>query len=516
MTNHANSPPRSIVSRRSAAVKANGPSGNLSLNAQHTFDDPYPPAALYLKPDTQPCVVYQSEASNLDPAFSDGSGGSDLFVWCRSGEGSLSTMTNRLLTRTAGGAALNGAAWNPSVSYDGRYVAFVSDASNLAAGGSGTQVYLMNRDPEGDGDLNNSNPSYALVSRTVAGAGGAGNARSWYPSISASGNFVAFASEASNLETRQFDFDLVTPVIDDNGVEDIYLYNHRARRTELVSVRMSPTSDLVTRFAPPLAPGIFRPIHLGGRAVCGFKTLDNYVTATRDSNQFQDDYAPDIFMYDRYAPGSVTQTIKISLAEDGSQTDVFQTSFPAISGNKRFVDFTTEDRCFPVGHLHGGYCHDMINQPRNIMARDLGLQAEEAALGVEPAEASFRGAMPGIVPGKTLVFTLRNWGSAVLTVDSLAIVPGEQALEDDFQVTANGCTGLAAELELTLDGLATNDSCAFSVTFAPQANGWKGTRKAVLTVNWHYAGEAEQIDRSDSIALEGGPLTVFLPMQRRR
>ena len=516
VANHTNNTPRSIVSRQ-ISIKANGPSGNLSLNAQHTFDDPYPPAALYLKPDSQPCVVYQSEASNLDPVFSDANGGSDLFVWCRGGEGSLSTMTNRLLTRTAGGAALDGAAWNPSVSYDGRYVAFVSDASNLAAGASGTQVYLMNRDPEGDGDLNNSAPSYALVSRS--GAGAAGNARSWYPSISASGNFVAFASEASNLETQQFDFDLVTPVSDTNGVEDIYLYNHRARQTELVSVRMSPTSDLVTGLLRLLQRGSFAPsISADGRYVV-FKTLDNYVTPNRDSNPFQDDYAPDIFMYDRYAPGSVTQTVKISLAEDGSQTDVFQTSFPAISGNKRFVDFTTEDRCFPVGHLLGGYCHDMINQPRNIMARDLGPQAEEAALGVEPAGASYLGVLPGTNPddpNKTRVFTLRNWGSAVLTVDSLAIVPlpGGHALEDDFQVTANGCAGLAAELEPALDGLATDDSCTFSVRFAPAANGWR-MRKALLTVSWHYAGESEQVDRSDSIVLEGGPLTVFLPMLRR-
>jgi hypothetical protein len=510
------SPPRSIVSNRSAAVKANGPSGNLSFNVvTRTFGDPYPPAALYLKPDSYPCVVYQSEASNLDPVFSDTNGRSDLFVWCRGGEGSLGTMTNRLLTRTAGGAAANGAAWNPSVSYDGRYVAFVSDASNLTVGASGTQVYLMDRDPEGDGNLNNSNPSYTLVSRASAGA--AGNARSWYPSISASGNFVAFASEASNLETQQFDFDLVTPVSDTNGVEDIYLYNHRARRTELVSVRMSPNSDLVTGLPRLLRQGSFTPsISADGRYVV-FKAFDNYVTPTRDFNFFQDIYAPDIFMYDRLAPGSITQTVKISLAEDGSQTDVIQTSFPAISGNKRFVDFTTEDRCFPVGRsFESGYCHNMSNLPRNIMARDLGLAAEEAALGVEPAGASFRGAMPGIDPGKTLVFTLRNWGNAVLTVDALAIVPvpEEHTLDNDFQVTANGCAGLA-ELPPALDGLATNASCTFSVTFAPQANGWNGTRKAVLTVNWHYAGEAEQIDRSDSIALEGGPLTVFLPMLRR-
>jgi Tol biopolymer transport system component len=521
--NRVMSPQRSTVSRRGSS-KADGPSGNPTFNVEtRTFGDPYPPAVIYLhKTDTitQPCVVYQSKASNLDPAFSDANGRSDLFVWCRqSGEGSLGPNTNRLLTRAASGGAIDGSSWSPSVSYDGRYVAFVSDASNLVPRVTGTQVYLMDRDPEGDGDLNNSNPNYTLVSRTSAGA--AGNGRSWYPSISASGNFVAFASEASNLETQKKDFNLVTPINDTNGKVDVYLYNHRVWQTELVSVRMSASSEsgssgLISGLSRLLQRDSYAPsISADGRYVV-YKTLDNYVTSTRDFNLNQDDYAPDIFMYDRLVSEPTTQTIKISLAEDSSQTDVYQTSFPVISGNKRFVDFTTEDRCFPVGHFFGGYCHELTSTPRNIMARDLGLAVGEAALGVDPAGATFLGGMPVSGGDKTLIFTLKNWGSAALTVDSLAILRGENAKENDFQfVLPNTCSGLTAELEPAIDGLATNDSCTFAVLYAPQMDGWYRERKATLTVYWHYDGESARVDRSDSIALEGRPLTVFLPLLRR-
>jgi Tol biopolymer transport system component len=520
VVNRVMSPQRSTVSKR-GSVKANGPSGNPSFKVEtRTFVDPYPPAVIYLKPDTLPCVVYQSEASNLDPAFGDANGRGDLFVWCRqTGEGSLGPNTNRLLTRAANGAAIDGSAWSPSVSYDGRYVAFVSDASNLVPRVTGMQIYLMDRDPDGDGNLNNSNPSYTLVSRTRAGA--AGNGESKYPSISASGNFVAFTSAASNLETQKNDFDLVTPINDTNGKVDVYLYNQRARQTELVSVRMSASSESASSEPISGLPRLLQrdsyapSISADGRYVV-YKTLDNYVTATRDFNLNQADYAPDIFMYDRLAAEPTTQTVKISLAEDGSQTDVFQTSFPVISGNKRFVDFTTEDRCFPVGHFFGGYCHTMTSLPRNIMARDLGPAVGEAALGIDPAGASFLGGMPVSGGDKTLIFTLKNWGSASLTIDSLAILPGDHAKDNDFQfVLPNSCSGLTAELDPAIDGLATNDTCAFAVLYAPQMDGWYRERKATLTVYWHYDGESARVDRSDSIALEGGPLTVFLPMLRR-
>ena len=87
------------------------------------------------------------------------------------------------------GNAGNGASSQPTISADGRFVAFTSGAPNLASipGASGTQIFL--RDTQTD--------TTTLVSRV--GLGNAGNGDSSQPTISADGRFVAFTSIAPNL-----------------------------------------------------------------------------------------------------------------------------------------------------------------------------------------------------------------------------------------------------------------------------------------------------------------------------
>lgn len=498
-------PGRTLVSRVVNGPVANGHSGNTTYK-DRVFSDPYPPAAVYVRSNDQPCVVYQSNATNLDPGFSDGNARSDLFVWCRSPEDSLYPSTNRLLTRTAAGGAANGDSWHPSVSYDGRYVAFVSDATNLVAGASGTQVYLMDRDPDGDGDLNNTPPAYSLVSRTTSG--GPGNGRSWYPSISASGNFVAFSTQAANLELQLKDLDEVTPLAaDTNNVTDIYLYNHRTGRTQLVSYR--PAVNQFGANSRLLAGDSVTPsISADGRFVA-FKSYAIGVTSQDDNLTI-----PDVFFFDRYAVTIDQSVLMVSLADDSSSTITDQTAFPAISGNRRFVFFTNDDRCFPLGHDTPSINCDAVltNFPRNIMVRDLGPQPGEGALGVAPGAASFTPVLPG--QSKTLTFTLKNWGSQALTVVSLSVVPLAGADPADFTISPNACKGAVAVLDSTLTGLAGDAQCTFTVTYAPTGD-FPGMRRAKVTVAWSYSDGSQTWEREDDIALEGSAIQVYLPAVRR-
>jgi hypothetical protein len=515
-------PTRDLVSKPAGGA-ANGPSGNPTFSAAaRTFSDPYPPLALYVQPDTVPCVVYQSQASNLDASFTDSNGKSDLFVRCRqSATAGPQNAPSHLLTRTSSGQAINGDAWNPSVSYDGRFVAFVSNATNLAAGVSGTQVYLMDRDPDGDGIYNQENdpirpmyPTYTLVSRTAAGA--AGNAKSWYPSLSANGNFVAFASEASNLETQKTDFDGSTPISDTNGKSDIYLYNQRTRRTELVSVRMSSTSGLVVDLPRLLRYDSFTPsISADGRYVA-FKTYDNFVVYSGDDNLDQGAIAPDIFRYDRLETVLDQQIIKISFADSGAQTVYSQTSFPAMSGNKRFVFFTNDDPCFPEGSNVEGHLCQILPYFRNIFARDLGTQPEEAALGAAPGSLTFHDVWPGGSQAATV--TLRNWGSELVSlgINNLAISLEDQAKGFSLPPASDHCS--LQTLSPTVDGVpAAGSACSFQVVFAPPVGGDPGGRLGAVTVSWSYAdpGGPGTIFRTDTIVLDGGTLRSFLPMVRK-
>ena len=99
------------------------------------------------------------------------------------------TNQTSLVSQNAVGTAGNGTSSQPTISPNGQFVAFTSLAANLAAtpGGSGTQIFL--RDTQTN--------TTALVSRV--GLGNAGDGASSQPTISGDGRFVAFTSAASNL-----------------------------------------------------------------------------------------------------------------------------------------------------------------------------------------------------------------------------------------------------------------------------------------------------------------------------
>ncbi len=130
-------------------------------------------------------VVFRSAANNL--VSGDTNGYADVFV-----RDTFSNLTSRVSVNSSGGQAQGGDSNNPSVSADGRFVAFSSTATNLVAGGtSGSHVFLHDRQTG----------TTTLVSVGLDGFT-PGNAASDSSSIwSDGGSFVkvAFRSIASNL-----------------------------------------------------------------------------------------------------------------------------------------------------------------------------------------------------------------------------------------------------------------------------------------------------------------------------
>ena len=77
----------------------------------------------------------------------------------------------------------------PSISADGRYVAFRSDATNLIGGDTNNAQDIFIHDH-----------LFRTTERiSVASDDSQGNAGSYHPSISADGRYVAFRSDATNL-----------------------------------------------------------------------------------------------------------------------------------------------------------------------------------------------------------------------------------------------------------------------------------------------------------------------------
>jgi Tol biopolymer transport system component len=145
----------------------------------------------------------------------------------------------------------------PSISADGRYVAFSSDASNLVSGDTNDTADIFVNDLQ--------TGTTKLIS--VASDGTPGNTYSYRPSISADGRYVAFSSDASNLVSG-----------DTNDTADIFVNDLQTGITKLISVASNETPE--------------RPISADGRYVTFPSNASNLVSG--DTND-----TADIFIYDR-------------------------------------------------------------------------------------------------------------------------------------------------------------------------------------------------------------------------
>jgi Tol biopolymer transport system component len=131
-------------------------------------------------------VAFHSFADNLDPDSNDSV--TDVFVR------DLQTNTTTLASRASGvsGAVGDGQSSEPSISADGRYVAFQSDADNLDPDSDDAFDDVFVRDLQSN--------TTTLASRATGAAGAVGDALSFGPSISADGRRIAFISEGDNLD----------------------------------------------------------------------------------------------------------------------------------------------------------------------------------------------------------------------------------------------------------------------------------------------------------------------------
>ena len=168
-------------------------------------------------------LVFSSTSSNL--AAGDRNGVSDVFrrrlirIRMRSGLG-LQVRT-RLVSGHRGHAG-NGASSHPGVTDDGRYVVFQTDASDLLPGDSNGHTDVV------ESDLRGRRPRHAWVSRSHA-IGQPGNGSSWAPVNSDAGEFVLFASRATNLLPSRSHHD------PNGSVPDVFLWNRRSHNVSLES-----------------------------------------------------------------------------------------------------------------------------------------------------------------------------------------------------------------------------------------------------------------------------------------
>ncbi len=240
-------------------------------------------------------VAFASYASNL--VLDDTNSRIDIFVHDRdTGE------TTRVSMDSFGEQSNNNSSL-PSLSTDGRYVVFESDASNLVLNDSNStrDVFVHDRD------------TGETTRVSVNSSGAEGGDLSSYPAISGDGRFVTFQSHATNLVTG-----------DTNGTTDIFVHDRDTHETTRVSVDSSGTPASFLSFTPDISAD--------GRYVA-FSSIDpNLVSG--DFNGMMD-----IFVHDR----DTGQTSLVSVRDSGSQGDASSIN-PAISADGTHVAFESEGR----------------------------------------------------------------------------------------------------------------------------------------------------------------------------
>lgn len=232
-------------------------------------------------------VAFYSDATNL--VDGDSNGQADVFVRVRAAN------TTERINVGSGGSQANGASVAPSISADGRFIAFQSQATNLVDGDTNAATDVFVRDRESG------------ITERACGAI-QGNGASFSPAISEDGSVVAFMSAASNLVDA-----------DSNGQLDIFICN----RSSGVLSRVSVATDGAQGNGGSILPAIS-----ADGLVVAFKSLaDNLVSGDRNN-------VVDVFAHDVTAG----TTERISVNNLGGDANDF--SFPpSVNRDGRYIAF---------------------------------------------------------------------------------------------------------------------------------------------------------------------------------
>jgi Tol biopolymer transport system component len=237
----------------------------------------------------------------------------------------------------------NGYTNSPSISADGRYVAFRSLASNLVPGDTNVHYDVFVHDRQ----------TGQTTRVSVASDGTQGNAECRHPSISADGRYVAFQSEASNLVPG-----------DTNGQWDVFVHDRLTGETTRVSVASDGTQA---------NDGSYRPcISADGRHVAFLSNASNLVPG--DSNDWQD-----VFVHDR----QTGQTTRVSVASDGSQAN-HQTVGQTMSADGRYVAFYSYASNLVPGGTNGGF-NTFVHDRQTGQTTRASLDTSGALQGDDPS-----------------------------------------------------------------------------------------------------------------------------------
>ena len=280
---------------------------------------------------------------------------------------SASAQVTRRVSVSTVGTQANGQCWLPSISADGRWVAFQTGASTFGPDtDSQDDVYV-----------------HDLVTGTTVRASptltpGYQHGGRYAPSISGDGRFVAYRSEG-------FSFPPNPPP----PFSDIYVRDRQTGIDERISVDSNEVAANDRSFYADITPD--------GRFVAFGSEATNLVPGG-SNGQFQ------LYVRDRLA--GITDVV--SLASDGSQANQGAEA-PTVSADGRFVAFHSPSDNLVPGDTNGttdvfvrdrwlGRTEGVTVQPRGLEVRE---PSDSAVISADGRYVAFRSRAPNLVPGDT-------------------------------------------------------------------------------------------------------------------
>lgn len=318
-------------------------------------------------------VAFASDASNL--VAGDTNAIEDIFVRDRA-----TGATTRASVSSAGEQA-NLPSWGAAISADGRYVAYASEATNLApesitcTDGARTlyfpylacnQVFLH--------DLLTGATSQVSVSSQGLPANGS----SFNPALSASGRYVAFESPASNLVPR-----------DMNGFTDVFVHDRVTGATTRVSMTARGEETRCDSYRPSISAD--------GRHVAFHSCAQ---IAPRDENGIAD-----VFLHDR-----ATRTTMIVSATSAGRSGEGASNWAQLSADGRYVAFTSSASDLVPGDTNGVedvFLWDRLGDTTTRMSvSSSGKQGDDTSVGfsisADGRYVTFDSEATNLVPGRSV------------------------------------------------------------------------------------------------------------------
>jgi hypothetical protein len=417
-------------------------------------------------------VVFISYASNLVPGDSNGS--PDVFVRDRQAG------TTRRVSVSSSGAQANGSSLWPRISADGRFVAFVSVATNLAgtdANGTVEDIYLHDMQT-------------ATTRRvSLSSAGVQANSVSTMPSLSSDGQTLVFASFANNLVAG-----------DTNGHWDVFVRDLPTGVTERVSVSSTGQQGNQESATPYISPD--------GRFISFHALASNLVGG--DTNGFLD-----VFRHDRLTGA----TDLVSISSTGFQGNG-KSDYASISADGSRVAFFSEA---------SNLVADDVNASMDVFLRELPVRDTpppsptlssftvnpNTVVGGRPSTGTVT--LPDPAPPGGLVVTLATEVPSVASVPpSMTIAAGDTSGSftiSTFSSSTTARVGLSAtHLDTTLFSVITVGPVALStLSVSPTSVAGGSTSTGTVTLNDAAPSGGAAVSLSASSSATTVPATVTVP-----